>query len=208
MRQQLEEALAAAAEEVETIRARVEEVLPMALDEAAPANGTSGSPTLSPTEEPTLDSDDNSEEELEPELTSAQQWSQLWKGAKAKAQAQAKTEKATLKVAGKAVDPAKDWNLETFQRVETTVQSRRKVPVTSQVQIGKPFRKGAAGPIKHPRTGLAGGVQYWARGSRVNVVMLLLKLIRHFGVEASVRDQLGRKEVRDAATYARAQLLV
>ena len=34
------------------------------------------------------------------------------------------------------------------------------------------------------------------------MVVLLLKLIRSFGVEASVREQLGRREVRTAETYA------
>ena len=45
-------------------------------------------------------------------------------------------------------------------------------------------------------------MQFWASGSRENVVALLLKLIRHFGVEPSVREQLGRKETRDAETYS------
>jgi hypothetical protein len=200
MRQQLEAALAAAAEEVATTRARVEEVLPLELDEVVHADGTDPYPT--PIADPMLDSDDNSEDELEPELTVVKQWSQLWGTAKAKAEATAKAAKVAAKAAGKTVVPARDWDLETFRRVETMVQRRRAEPVTSQAPIGKPFDKGKKGPIQHPRTGLAGAVQFWVKGSQQNVVVLLLKLIRSFGVEASVREQLGRREVRTAETYA------
>ena len=76
------------------------------------------------------------------------------------------------------------------------------MPVTSQAPPGGKFRNGAEGPIKHPRIGLVGAVQFWAKGSRENVVVLLRKLIRHFGVEASVRAQLERREARDAETCA------
>ena len=197
-RRQLELALATAAEELEATHARVEELLPLGLDKE-PAPGVGG-PALDPVDEPTVLSDDNSDTEVP---TPAQQWSFLsWSNFKATAQAKIKAAKEAARAAGKKQDPATDWNLETFRRVETTTKSRRGVPITSQAPATKPFRKGKEGPIQHERQGLAGAVQFWACGLRSNVVVLLMKLIRHFGVEESIREQLGRKETRDAETYA------
>ena len=203
VRQQLEAALDAAAKEVAETRLRVEQILPMALEELPRVADRDGAAPLCPAEEVTLDSDDNSEldEEAIPQLTAAQQWSLLFGNAKAKAEATAKATKAAAKAMGRVIDPAIDWDHETFRRVETATKNRRAVPVTSVGLTGKPFRKGQLGPIKHPRHGLAGAVQYWANGSRQNVTTLLMKLIRHFGVEASIREQLGRKEARDMETY-------
>jgi hypothetical protein len=182
---QLEAALAEAAEEVERMRTRFVELLPMGLDEELlPAAGDTAA--LDPVDEPTVESEDNSDEEEEsaPQLTAVQQWSQLWGHAKVKAQAKAKAAKAMAK----ALDPATDWDLETFRRTETATKNRRAVPVTSGGPTGRPFDKGKKGPIKHARQGLLGAVQFWARGSRQNVVILLMKLIRLFGVETSDRN--------------------
>ena len=55
VRRQLERALAAAAEELEATRARVEEVLPMELDEVTP---TEDARPLGPADEPTVESDE------------------------------------------------------------------------------------------------------------------------------------------------------
>ena len=201
LRRQLEAALAAAAEEVQTTRARFEELLPMGLDEEPPLN-SEGTAALNPADEPTVISGDESEgeEAPPPQLTSAQQWNQLWGQAKAKAKAAEVAAKAAAKAKAKPSNPATDWSLEDFRRVETATKNRRAVPVTSAAPAGRSFDNGQKGPIKHPRQGLAGAVQFWARGSRHNVVILLMKLIRYFGVEASIREQLGRKESRDAQT--------
>ena len=189
VRRQLEVALNAAAEEVATARVQIEEVGAAVTSDAIMDNAPVE-------EEPTLDSDDddsdNETEEPTP-VSAAEQWKRMWDTAKAKARAKAKT--ATT---AEELRPAKDWDIETFRRVETTVQTKRSVPIANK-KMPKP-RKGKNGAISHSRLGLAGSVQYWARGSRENVVLLLLKLIRLFGVEASVREQLSRKEERDQAT--------
>ena len=72
---QLEAALLAAADEVEKTRARVEDVLPMELDEVTPTEDVR---PLDPADEPTVESDDLSEEEeAAPQPSAAQQWAQI-----------------------------------------------------------------------------------------------------------------------------------
>uniref|UniRef100_A0A7S0L9W4 Uncharacterized protein n=1 Tax=Coccolithus braarudii TaxID=221442 RepID=A0A7S0L9W4_9EUKA len=163
-RGQLEVALAIVAEAVEATRARVEEVLPMELDEVAPmaTEATEDSATFDSVDESTVDSDDDSvsEGETEPDLTAAQQWSLVWGAAKARAEAKAKATKAAAKAAGKTVEPAKDWDIETFRRIETATQKPRTVPVAANAPTGKAFDRGCKGPIKHARQGFAGAVQF------------------------------------------------
>lgn len=188
----LEAALEAAADEIASVRAQLDEAV-----EAAAA----AAPILAPDHEPTVDSDDASsldgEEEAEvPVASAAEQWKQLFLGAKAKAASKAKA--LAMTKSDEELRPAKDWDIETFRRVETTVQTKRTVPITNKEV--RPPRKGKAGAIRHERMGLAGAVQYWARGSRKNALLLVMKLVRHFGLEASVREQLYRKDERDHAT--------
>jgi hypothetical protein len=54
------------------------------------------------------------------------------------------------------------------------------------------------GYMHHPRRGLIGAVQDWAAGSRANVVKIMLRLIRWFGVEGDVREKLGAEQSRAA----------
>ena len=52
--------------------------------------------------------------------------------------------------------------------------------------------------MEHPRRGLIGAVQDWARGSKANVVKILLRLTKWFGVQDEMREKLGVEQSRAA----------
>ena len=89
------------------------------------------------------------------------------------------------------------WGLGTFRTQEQWTAKRRAKPITEgakQVTI----QRGDTGYMEHPRRGLIGAVQDWARGSKANVVKILLRLTKWFGVQDEMREKLGVEQSRAA----------
>jgi len=63
------------------------------------------------------------------------------------------------------------------------------VPITEDAEHVEMQRGETKGYMHHPRRGLIGAVQDWARGSKANVVKILLGLIKWFGVEDEMRKK-------------------
>lgn len=100
-------------------------------------------------------------------------------------------------------DSTRDWNLKKFQDVEKSTQEKRKQRISAEAasaSAAPKLRKGRHGWQHNSRQGLVGAVQYWAAGSRRNVVSMLLGLINHFGVTDEIRQALFRKARRHAET--------
>ena len=92
---------------------------------------------------------------------------------------------------------SKKWSRTTFVQQETAAQTRRAVRVRDDApQL--PIQGGSQGALMHPRRGLVGAVHDWARGSRANVVKLVLRLVKFFGIEDDVRGKLDVKQSRAA----------
>ena len=72
---------------------------------------------------------------------------------------------------------------------------RRITEDAEQVEMKKGKQEGY---MHHPRRGLIGAVQDWARGSKANVVKIVVRLTKWFGVEDEVREKLGVKQSRAA----------
>ena len=95
-----------------------------------------------------------------------------------------------------------DWSESTFLEAEQKTQERRRKPIDTSAdapKVSKP-RKGRHGWRHNSRQGLAGGVRYWANGSRDNVVTMLLGLIDDFGVADAIRHRLFQKARREVET--------
>ena len=103
-------------------------------------------------------------------------------------------------------DSTRDWNLKKFQDVEQSTQEKRKQRISAEAasasaaSAAPKLRKGRHGWRHNSRQGLVGAVQYWAAGSRRNVISMLLGLINHFGVTDEIRQALFRKARRHAET--------
>ena len=82
------------------------------------------------------------------------------------------------------------WGLGTFRTQEQWTAKRRAKPITEGAKQVR-MQRGDIGYMKHLRRGLIGAVQDWARGSKANVVKILLGLIKWFGVEDEMRKKLG-----------------
>ena len=91
-----------------------------------------------------------------------------------------------------------DW---TYQ--EKWTQERRAVPLSAGVEVTPP-RDGQDGFLHHPRRGMVGNVQDWARGSLHWAVFMILALIRHLNIVEKVRAGLPKsKAQREADTNAK-----
>ena len=100
-------------------------------------------------------------------------------------------------------DSTRDWSLKKFQDVEHSTQEKRKQRISAEAasaSAAPKLRKGRHGWRHNSRQGLVGAVQYWAAGSRRNVVSMLLGLINHFEVTDEIRQALFRKARRHAET--------
>ena len=75
---------------------------------------------------------------------------------------------------------------------------RRAVPITEDAEHVEMQRGETKGYMHHPQRGLVGAVQDWARSSKANVVKIVVRLARWFGVEDEVREKLGVKQSRAA----------
>ena len=91
-----------------------------------------------------------------------------------------------------------DWTDKKFADAEANTQKRRAKKIDGSASA-KP-RKGKHGWRHNSRQGLVGAVQYWADGSRTNVVHMLLGLIQEFGVAEDIRGKLFQKSRREAET--------
>jgi len=98
--------------------------------------------------------------------------------------------------------PPNEWGRTTFVREETRDSNRRSVPIRHDApQL--PMKDGTSdGYMTHPRHGIAGNVQRWARGSRDNVIKIILRLIKWFGVEDDIRKSFGEKAAKTASIDA------
>jgi len=95
-----------------------------------------------------------------------------------------------------------DWDEKRFREAEKKTQEKRSKLIDGSAEapsVPKP-RKGKHGWKHNSRQGLVGAIQYWADGSRANVILMLLGLIDHFGVADDVRAKLFRKSARQAET--------
>ena len=95
-------------------------------------------------------------------------------------------------------EPVRQWGLGTYRTQEKWAEVRRAVPITEGAKQVEMRRGDERGYMHHPRRGLIGAVQDWAAGSRANVVKIMLRLIRWFGVEGDVREKLGAEQSRAA----------
>ena len=94
-------------------------------------------------------------------------------------------------------DPRR-WGISTYRTQEKWSATRRAVPITEDAEHVEMQRGDTKGYMHHPRRGLIGAVQDWARGSKANVVKIVVRLTSWFGVEEEVREKLGVKQSRAA----------
>ena len=95
-------------------------------------------------------------------------------------------------------EEARRWGIRTFRTQEKWSATRRAVPITEDAEHVEMQRGDTKGYMHHPRRGLIGAVQDWARGSKANVVKIVVRLTSWFGVEEEVREKLGVKQSRAA----------
>ena len=98
--------------------------------------------------------------------------------------------------------PPSEWSRTTFLREESRDSNRRSKPIVHDApQL--PMKDGRSdGYMTHPRHGIAGNVQRWARGSQDNVIKIILRLIKWFGVEDDIRKSFGEKAAKTASIDA------
>ena len=97
----------------------------------------------------------------------------------------------------------KNYNLATFRQLEAKQMQRRSI-IPERGVPAEALRRGKDGAMDHWRHGLVGAVQAWAVGSLETVIKLVMQLIKHFGISAEIRIQLGPTSgVRRATSLCR-----
>ena len=95
-----------------------------------------------------------------------------------------------------------EWDLRDFRRDTTRVQNRRNVALGSLDNQPTPHT-GKDGFLHHSRLGLVGWISYWCFGDSGVAVIILVVLIKTFGLTESVSDTLGSRKQKETETTSK-----